>query len=294
MAKIEKVSTEKHEGDATCVAYYNNQVFSGGADGKIKIWDNDLNLIKTVDAHEAYIYAIAINSNGKVYSSSCDGSVKFMLPPYDNENVQELFCCEDAIQSMYCDGETLYTGDDKGVVTNWIKDKMVFKYNLVEEVKSLAAEQSLIYTVRDLDVVVSEMCSTKSGKYSNKAVFPGKSPLTFAGPLVDKKRTFLAFADRTGMGIVLVKNLPRLRFENVWKLPNCHEMIVNSICADEKFLYSGGYDNKVKGLTDLDSTKPKDIGEVDVGSCVNFLCCGSNNNVFIATSDGLIRRAKFV
>ena len=37
MAKIEKVSNEKHEGDAICLAYFNNQIFSGGADGKIKV-----------------------------------------------------------------------------------------------------------------------------------------------------------------------------------------------------------------------------------------------------------------
>ncbi|XP_067618689.1 myosin heavy chain kinase B isoform X2 [Eurosta solidaginis] len=219
MAKVEKVSTEKHEGDVTCLAYHKNQVFSGGADGKIKVWDNDLNLIKSVDAHEAYIYAMAMNDrNGKLYSSSCDGCVKFMTPPYGK--TQPLFCSDDAIQAMYCDGDTLYTGDEKGVVTNWIEDKIKFKYNLVEEVKSLAAEQSLVYTVRDLDVVVSELSAGKSGKYSNKAVFPGKSPLALVGPVIDQKRSFIVFADRSGKGLSFVKNLPQQKFETIWNLPN--------------------------------------------------------------------------
>ncbi|XP_053951009.1 E3 ubiquitin-protein ligase TRAF7 [Anastrepha ludens] len=293
MAKVDKVSTEKHEGDVTCLAYHNNQVFSGGADGKIKIWDNDLNLIKSVDAHEAYMYAMAINTrNGKLYSSSCDGCVKFMAPPYDQ--TEQLFSCEDAIQAMYCDGDTLYTGDEKGVVTNWIDDKIKFKYNLVEEVKSLAAEKSLIYTVRDLDVVVSEMSAGKSGKYSNKAVLPGKSPMTLVGPVVDDKRTFLAFADRTGKGLSFVKNLPQQKFETVWNLPDCHELIVQAICGDDKFLYSGGYDNKVKGWTNFDQAKPTPLGEVEVGSCVNAIVCGANNWVYIGTLDGIVRRARFV
>ncbi|CAD6994559.1 unnamed protein product [Ceratitis capitata] len=293
MAKIEKESTEKHEGDITCLAYYNNQVFSGGADGKIKIWDNDLNLIKNVDAHEAYIYAMAINErNGKLYSSSCDGCVKFISPPY--QQTEQLFCCEDAIQAMYCDGETLYTGDEKGVVTNWVDDKIKFKYNLVEEVKSLAAEKSLIYTVRDLDVVVSDMIAGKSGKYSNKAVLPGKSPLALVGPVIDDKRTFLAFADRTGKGLSFVKNLPQQKFENVWNLPDCHELIIQAICGDEKCLYSGGYDNKVKGWTNFDQSSPKALGEVEVGNCVNALVCGANNQVYIGTSDGIVRRATFL
>lgn len=37
--KIEKSASEdaKHDGDITCVAYQNGYVFTGGADGKIKV-----------------------------------------------------------------------------------------------------------------------------------------------------------------------------------------------------------------------------------------------------------------
>ncbi|XP_020817646.1 uncharacterized protein LOC110191220 [Drosophila serrata] len=293
-ARIEHTSSEGHEGDATCVAYFNGQLFSGGADGIIRIWSPELQLLATVNAHEAYIYCMAINQHGKVYSSSCDGQVRFMLPPYRDAGVQELFRCDDAIQAMYCDGSVLYTGDDKGVVTTWSNDRMLFKYNLVEEVKSLAGEQKLIYTVRDLDVVVSSVSIGKSGKYTNKAVIPGKSPLLLLGPLVDGYRSFLAFPDRSGMGLQLVNNLPQKQYAHIWEMKDCHEWIVTSICGNEAFLYSGGYDKKVKGWTDLGSTKPKSLGEVNVDSIVNGICCGDNNMVYIATSDGLIRAAKFV
>ncbi|EDW58940.1 F-box/WD repeat-containing protein 11 [Drosophila virilis] len=293
-ARIEHTSTEPHEGDATCVVYFNNQLFSGGADGKIRIWSESLQLLRTVTAHDAYIYCMAVNENGKLYSSSCDGQVKYMLPPYEDASVQELFRCDDAIQAMYCNGAVLYTGDDKGVVTTWSNDRMLFKYNLVEEVKSLAGEQQLIYTVRDLDVVISIIVEGKSGKYSNKTVIPGKSPLTLLGPLIDGKRSYLAFPDRTGMGLQLINNLPQHKFSHIWRLPNCHEMIVNSICGTDEYLYSGGYDNKVKGWTDLAANQPRALGEVDVGSCVNYICCGADNYVYIASSDGFIRCAKFV
>lgn len=162
---------------------------------------------------------MAVNEHGKLYSSSCDGQVKYTLPPYGDEDVQELFRCDDAIQAMYCDGAVLYTGDDKGVVTTWSNDRMLFKYSLVEEVKSLAGEQNLIYTVRDLDVVISVVVEGKSGKYSNKAVLPGKSPLTLLGPMEEGKRSFLAFPDRSGMGLQLVHNLPKYKFASVWQLP---------------------------------------------------------------------------
>lgn len=36
-ARIEHTSAEGHEGDATCVAYFGGQLFSGGADGKIRV-----------------------------------------------------------------------------------------------------------------------------------------------------------------------------------------------------------------------------------------------------------------
>jgi len=96
---------------------------------------------------------------------------------------------------------------------------MLFKYNLVEEVKSLAGEQKLIYTVRDLDVVVSQVADGKSGKYSNKAVIAGKSPLSLLGPLVDGKRSYLAFPDRSGMGLQLVNNLPQQQYSQLWHIP---------------------------------------------------------------------------
>ncbi|XP_023178039.2 uncharacterized protein LOC111604273 [Drosophila hydei] len=293
-ARIEHTSTEPHEGDATCVSYFNNQLFSGGADGKIRVWSASLQLLRTLNAHDAYVYCMAVNGQGKLYSSSCDGQVKYVLPPYEDASVQELFRCDDAIQAMYCAGTVLYTGDDKGVVTTWSNDRMLFKYNLVEEVKSLAGEQQLIYTVRDLDVVVSVVAEGKSGKYSNKTVIPGKSPLTLLGPLVEGKRSYLAFPDRTGMGLQLVNNLPQYKFSHIWRLPQCHDMIVNSICGNEDYLYSGGYDNKVKGWTDLAAEQPTPLGEVDVASCVNAICCGANNCVYIASSDGFIRCAKFV
>lgn len=70
-------------------------------------------------------------------------------------------------------------------------------------------------------------------------------------------------------------------------------MIINAVCGDDKYLYSGGYDNKVKAWCELDGKKPKAMGEVEVGSCVNALCSAGSNTVYIASSDGVIRRAKF-
>lgn len=140
-----------------------------------------------------------------------------MVPPY--EKTEELLRCEDAIQSMYCEGDVLYAGDDKGVVSNWENDKMLFKFNLVEEVKSLAAEQGWIYTVRDLDMVISEVVKGKSGKYVTRAVVEGKSPLCLVAPTTDQRHKYVAFADRTGKGLCMIKNSPEEKFKLMWEHP---------------------------------------------------------------------------
>lgn len=227
---------------------------------------------------------------GQLYTSSCDGHVKFIKDPANNDEIEELVCCDDPIISMYSNEDLLYTGDEKGVVTKWKNNKMLFKYNIVEEVKSLAAEGTLIFTARDLDVVVSDTLPGKSGKYSTKAVFPGRAPLTLLGNTVDKKKTFIAFTDRSGKGLVLAKNLPGENFATAWELNDCHEMIINSICGNDNFLFSAGYDGKIKCWGDIDKSKPSAIGEADVGNCVNSICLGNGNEVYAACSNGTVHK----
>lgn len=75
---------------------------------------------------------------------------------------------------------------------------------------------------------------------------------------------------------------------------NCYELIIQAICGDENTVFSGGYDNKVKGWTNLEQAIPTPLGEVEVGSCVNALVCSTLKRVYIATADGFVRKAKFV
>lgn len=74
-------------------------------------------------------------------------------------------------------------------------------------------------------------------------------------------------------------------------------MIITAICGNRTTLFSGGYDNKVKAWSDLDKARPASLGEVDCGSCINFLCCskkeGDEHTVYIACSDGFLRKARF-
>jgi len=67
-------------------------------------------------------------------------------------------------------------------------------------------------------------------------------------------------------------------------------MIMNSICGDEQHLYSGGYDNKVKGWTDLTANQPRALftsSEAHEGeaTCVAYF----GNQLFSGGADGKIR-----
>lgn len=176
-----------------------------------------MNLKREFQAHEAYIYAMAINENsGKLYTSSCDGTIKYYLDPLGNDMGTVLVRVEDEIESLYCVGDLLYSGDDKGVAVAWENDKIKFKYNLIEEVRSLAIEGKNIYSAKGLDTIISQVIDGPSGKYSNAAVIPGKSPLALIGPLIDGKRKYLVFATRDGKGIILVRNHVKEQFIVLW------------------------------------------------------------------------------
>lgn len=237
-----------------------------------------------------YVLFVVTTPTNKLYASSSDGSVKFCADPIKSDTVEDLLRCDDAILAMVFDDGHLYTGDEKGVVTKWKNDKIVFKYNLVEEVKTLGIQNNLIYTARDLDVVISEILPGKSGKYITKGVMPGKSPLTLVRTNKDGGKEFLVFADRSGKGLIAVSNLPGQNFLPLWTVEDLHEMIVNGICGSERFIFSAGYDGKVKCLK-INEKNPQVVGEADVGSCVNGICIGEKENiVYVGSSDGFLRK----
>lgn len=107
------------------------------------MWNEKLELVKDINAHDSYIYAICANSNGIIYSSSCDGTIKYLENPLTNSNEPTTLMktTHDEIISLICVDDVIYSGDDKGVVIKWVDNKIAFKYNIVEEVRSMAVEK---------------------------------------------------------------------------------------------------------------------------------------------------------
>lgn len=158
-----------------------------------------------------------------LYSSSCDGKIKCFTNILQSDDFDLILeNNNDEIITLVIDADdTLYTGDDKGVVIKWINNKITFKYNLVEEVRSMAVEKNLLYTVRDLDVCVTDLLTGPTGRYITKATFPGKCPLLLFGPIINEKRKYLVVSTRDGKGITLHRNSKD--FPSIWLKEVCND-----------------------------------------------------------------------
>ncbi|KAG4067784.1 hypothetical protein HA402_010470 [Bradysia odoriphaga] len=294
IGKVTKFSADevKHTGDATCLLYLNGYLYSGGADGKIKVWNDKLELVKDINAHDSYIYAICANSKGVIYSSSCDGTIKYFENPLANSCEPNILMKtdHDEIISLVCVDDVLYSGDDKGIVIKWVDKKITFKYNIVEEVRSMAVEKNLLYTARDLDCVITDLLDGKTGRYVTKATIEGRAPVTLFGPKENEISMYLVFTTRSGKGISLVRN--KQPFDSVWNKEDAHEMIINTVCASGSDLYTAGYDGKVKKWIEVENS-PRNVGEVTIGRFINAICMGADSKVYVADTTGVISEVCF-
>ena len=89
-------------------------------------------------------------------------------------------------------------------------------YNVIDEVRSIAVEGDLLYTVKDQDLVISQ--KTASGKgLVNKATIPGRYPLIMCGPKEGNKHKYAMVCTRDGKGLTLIKN--ESPYTELWTKP---------------------------------------------------------------------------
>ncbi|XP_055384495.1 uncharacterized protein LOC129614120 [Condylostylus longicornis] len=296
-AQIKKIAQdgEKHKSDVTCLAFVNGYLFSGGQDGCVKVWDDNLNLKRNINLFDAdkYVFSLCVDVNGRLYAAGSNGIVKVVPSPLSSDESKDIYkCAENPVQILFCHGESVWAGDGLGILLHFENYKKIQQYEMVEEIKSLAVEGKLIYTIRDNDLCISEIHPEK-GLYLVKAVIPGKSPMKLIGPYVNGQRSLIVTVTRDGRGLSILNNCPHRDFVKVWLKDNVHDMIINAISGNEKTLFSGGFDGIVKMWSDI-SDIGKLSGELNVGSCINSLCHGPNEQtVFVGTSDGYIRKVEF-
>lgn len=259
------------------------------------MWDKECNLKNELVAHEAWIYCIAVSPEGKVYTGSNDGTIRMIEKPLEKCEVKQICKTMDEIESLYIQGDTLYSGDDKGVVAFFENDKFKSRIETSEEVKGLLIENEFIYTIRDRDLSIFSADTSKTvAGLQHRAAIPGSFPICIFGPKNKGKHSYIGMAMRMAKGLKVIKNHPDDKFAVHCEKDDLHEMIINALAGIDNFLFSGDYSGKVKKWS-VEGGKLTLVGEVDAcpGVCINCLKAVDANTLYVGASDGILRKLSF-
>jgi len=293
MVAINKVTGEEevHSGDVTSIALHNGFIFSAGSDSKIKVWDLDLNFKREIPVHDAYIYAITTDSEGRLYTSSLDGTIKLINNPVDSDDFSVILEHQNEIEALFVDNDRFFCGDDRGGVTCFENGKLKYTINVVEGVKSLYVENELLYTLFNNDLSIHEM--REGGKYIMKMSIPGKFPVTLFGEKTDGRSQYIAILTRDGKGVKIVKNALKEKFQVLTTKENLHEMIATSMKGVDDILFSCDYSGDIV-RTQVVENELKELGRINIDSMVgNCLAVLDNKTVYVGGSDGKVRKITF-
>lgn len=252
-----------------------------------------MNLIKEINIHETHIYAIAVDKNGRLYSSSCEGVIKYLDDPIESNDPKVLLQHENEIEAIFCDDDAnFFCGDDKGGVTCFENGKFKFQMNIVENVKSLFVEGKYVYTLLNFDLSIHEV--RESGNYSMNASIPGKFPVTLFGDKINGRSSFIAILTRDGRGITIIGNSVEDKFKPLLCKENIHEMIVNAMKGYKDFLFSADYCGKVVKSQVVDRKELKEVASGNTESgCANSISVLDENTIFIGSTDGSVKKISF-
>lgn len=327
VAKIDVISeaSHKHAGEVVALAFDGEHLYSGSADGVINVWDKDLKFAREIAIHKEFpILALAINKQKQIFSSGRDGSLRHFKRPWSHDtNDIMLQTVADDVTCLHVADNILYSGDDKGIVTKWYHNQVGCQYNVMEEVRSMAVEGTTLYTVRETDVVITDITPGLM-QHVTKGTLPGRAPLLLHGrellrrasttnePVrrgsyitaemnrrasnvteIDEsnlRHKYIIYATRDGKGFSVATN--ESPYKEVVTKSDAHSMIINAMCDTEEFLFTAGYDGKVKKWKDLEKD-PKLVEEIDTGKCINTLIVGPDHTVFVGDSDGFVKRLRF-
>ncbi|XP_063227805.1 uncharacterized protein LOC134533925 isoform X1 [Bacillus rossius redtenbacheri] len=199
--------TDKHSNDVTGLCFHDGKLYSAAEDGKVKVWTPELRKLAEFRAHDSAVFHLAALGD-QLYTCSNDGSAVQAWDAASGERRTTLLGGGAEVWRLHAHDGKLYAGDAQGVVRIWSGDVLVRSFELTEEVRGLAVQGNLIYTVRDRDLVITEtLAGEKSGPVTRQTI-EGSSPLCLVG-------TRVCFASRSGVDILVHDNSKETRFKQL-------------------------------------------------------------------------------
>ena len=106
------------------------------------MWDKDLKFSREIAIHKEFpVLSLVVNTQKQLFSSGRDGSLRHFRRPWSHDtNDIMLQTVADDVTCLFVEKDTLFSGDDKGIVTKWYHNQVGCQYNVLEEIKSMAVE----------------------------------------------------------------------------------------------------------------------------------------------------------
>ncbi|KAI5633098.1 hypothetical protein NE865_14226 [Phthorimaea operculella] len=274
-----KIDGEVKVDSDPCMVAWDDRLYVGCEDGSIKSFDAKLSPGASWAAHSVQPFALAAG-NGHVYSSSNDGGVKVWTP--QGEKVAQMEASEGDIGILHVFGKQVCAGDEKGNVMIYQDNSLKALYNVLEEVKDLWLAPPFLFTVRDLDVTVTEIKPDESKtRFVTRHTMEGRAPLRLVG---DK----LVFMARGGNDLELHDASIDTTFKKLHTV-RASDMIVTSLTMCGDYVWTAGWDKRVRRWK-IDGDKLESVGDIDLGACVNGLALASADCVYAIVAGGRVVR----
>ncbi|KAL1491460.1 hypothetical protein ABEB36_012057 [Hypothenemus hampei] len=282
---------DKHEWDITFLLFHKGKLYSAADDGKIKMWSQDLLKVAEVEAHPCSVYCLAANEE-TLFSCSNDGSIK--LWDLDTLKAKEVLVQTNEVEFWrvaYSAG-CLFSGDDKGNINVYKNKKLYGQVNIAEPIKDMTIHGTLVFTVKDLDLVITEIkLEGEKIQYGTKNSFMGRAPVTLIGD------NLFAFATREGKEIQLHENNIESGFKQVARITHGSDMIINALAGvkwdNQEQLFSGGWDRILKQWA-IKNNCPNNEASVDIEIVITAIIGGDNRQVYVGGADGHLVRVDVV
>ncbi|XP_026758065.2 uncharacterized protein LOC113517560 [Galleria mellonella] len=277
-----KVVAETKINSEPCVIAWDNKLFVGTDDGSIKSFNADLSPAVAWAAHGVQIFAIAAH-NGNVYSSSNDGGIRVWSA--EGEKITELQAADADIGTLRVFDNGLYAGDENGNVIVFENNKEIARYNVLEEVKDLWLYSPFLFTVRDLDVTVTEIKPDESRtRFVTRHTMEGSAPLRVTG-------SHLLVMARGGNVLKLHDATSQTKFKQLHEV-KVSDMIVTSLSVYGEYTFTGGWDGYVRRWK-IAEDQLVAAGELNLESCINAIVA-TDNCAYVILSGGRIVSVKTV